>query len=102
MGPVPLDPTLVIYMGNWNLTLTACKIIICDIYLYEISRSKTRPTLSLGSLNFAVSQSKLWGGSLSVPPALFLANWLAALSLTFHVNAVCFKRLTADPAWCIV
>ena len=29
--PVFLDPALVIYRGNWNLTLTASRIIICDI-----------------------------------------------------------------------
>src|SRR6218665_4149869 len=30
-GPVPLDLALAIYRGNWNLTLTASRIIICDI-----------------------------------------------------------------------
>src|SRR6218665_35662 len=35
--------------------------------------------------------------------ASLLASWLVALSLTFHVSAVCFKRFTgtpANPAWC--
>src|SRR6218665_2894924 len=32
--------------------------------------------------------------------ASHLANWLVALSLTVHVNAVSFKSLTGTPAWC--
>jgi len=71
------------------------------------------------------SRPELWGSKhcfplsqnfgedrLSLPPwftprpaslASLLANWLVALSLAFHVNAVYFKRFTAgpaDPAWC--
>src|SRR6218665_2746537 len=35
--------------------------------------------------------------------ASLLANWVVALFLAFHVNAVCFKRFSAGPAdtaWC--
>ena len=100
--PAPLDPTLVIYRWNWNLTLTASKLQ--NVYaIYEISRSKTRhwhsEVWTLGGVNTAVPpQSKLWEDSLSLYPLWFtpltaslaslLANWLVALSLTFHVNSV--------------
>ena len=73
-GPVPLDLALAIYRGNWNLTLTASRIIICDIPFmrsHEARPYTVPPKSELWGVNTAVPQSKLWEGqSLPTPPDL--------------------------------
>jgi len=115
-GMVPLDPTLVIYRGNCNLTLTASKLL-CDIPFMRSHKARhghcPSEAWTFGAVNTAVPQVKTLGRTVSPCPTWFTplpaslaslhANWLVALSLTFHANAVCFKYLTggpADPAWC--
>jgi len=94
--------------------LLCCRLLLrnCNMWytLYEISRSKTGtvpPKPELWRQSTRLSPSQNFGeDSSSLPHDLHhclqvlhhfsavVTYWLAALSLTFHVNAVCFKSLT--------
>src|SRR6218665_2022848 len=59
-GSVFLDPTLVIYQRNWNLTLTASNLLLCDIPFMRSheARSSTVPP-----------KPELWGSQHCCPPS---------------------------------
>src|SRR6218665_1524937 len=92
-GSVFLDPTLVIYKRNWNLTLTASNLQLCDIPFMRShgARPSTVPP-----------KPELWGSQHCCPPSQNFGEDNLSLSYLIYATACKSCITSCQLASCLI